>query len=136
MDLLDLIITIAILAGGALLSGGKKKTSDKKARPVTTSQKDDGTLSDVWQSLMGVEEEVKTPTKSNKKNRTKTSAEASSYFSYENQPVDWNKKESVPSDMPQNRVFQEETPAPINFDLRQAFIYQTILQNDYISEMK
>ena len=59
------------------------------------------------------------------------------YFSYETQPVDWSHPTETESVAPLREEAADEEPLVARgFDLRQAFIYQTILENRYILDVK
>ena len=137
MDLLDLIITIAILAAGSFLAGGKKKTQEKNGKPAAAPRMEPPISPASWQQFGTVDEVVnKGKAKSRKPSGQKYQTENPAYFSYENQPVDWEKTNAPVSNQEDEQAIERPSLAPIPFDLRQAFIYQTILQNDYIAEMK
>lgn len=136
MDILDLIITIAILAGGAFLSGGKKKSSDKKAGPVATSVPGRRQVMH-QQPMRGIYGGVASGNDNASQKSKRKPAQQSSYFTYENSDVNQTAS-SIVEDLPQQEpvIVDEPSPSMAEFDLRQAVIYQTILQNNYISEMK
>ena len=72
---------------------------------------------------------------SSKKPREKK--EQSDYFTYET--LDTNTPNTFQQSIKQNPIFKEEVSVAeesVPFDLRQAVIYQTILQNDYIADLK
>ena len=64
----------------------------------------------------------------------------SNYFSYENEPEPMHSKPSKPNPVREEKVAtpatatEKETVRNAEFDLRQAVIYQTILNNKYISK--
>ena len=64
----------------------------------------------------------------------------SNYFSYENEPEPMHSKPSKPNPVREEKVTtpatatEKETVRNAEFDLRQAVIYQTILNNKYISK--
>ena len=136
MDIFDLIITIAILAGGAFLSGGKKKTSGKKAGPVA-SPASGGRPVMHQQPVHGNYGGVASGNGSTSQKSKRKPAQQPSYFTYENADVQWNANPNVEEVSHQQSVDVDEPSTLVSdFDLRQAVIYQTILQNNYISEMK
>lgn len=61
-----------------------------------------------------------------------TSTSQPEYFSYESVSPSFSDSVSTANSMPQS----VDDPAASSFDLRQAVIYQTILNNDYISEVR
>ncbi|MBP5516603.1 MAG: hypothetical protein J6X86_06620 [Bacteroidales bacterium] len=136
MDFIEIIITIAILGLGSLLTGGNKKSSEKK--PAQKQNNGQGRAKNVVRPAMASANagSVKSNEYRNRAARNNSSTIAQDYFSYENQPIDWDSHDNV------DNTRREQTPAynPLEqmggFNLRQAFIYQTILQNDYISDMK
>ena len=139
MDFVDIIITIAILGLGGLLSGKKKgkKTSPQPsaaprptARPIfeTLFEEDDDDV-DVFEedTFDQVDNEVFDYEKPVAENQT--NGFQSEYFTYENISAD-RRDESVQVSESMN-VIEESGPDNVFdgvFDVRRAFIYQTILE--------
>ena len=147
MDLFDLILTIAILAVGSFLTGGKK--FGKKAAPAEPQvevEMGDVDKGDLWEEFLGREEEQvqEYPYQEEASSLEENTEEACSleeivpeeasleepvteYFSYENQAAE----ESLHAAVQQQLTVSEEEPRNVLgqvFNLRQAFIYQTILE--------
>lgn len=139
MDFVDIIITIAILGLGGLISGRKKgkKTSPQPsaaprptARPIfeTLFEEDDDvddefeedTFDQVDNEVFDYEEPVAT---------NQANGFQSEYFTYENMSGDRNDE---PVQMSESMNVIEEPNADNvfdgAFDVRRAFIYQTILE--------
>ena len=126
-----IIIWLAIIAFIGMMGGGKKKSSEQQpARRNAAGQP--GTprpkvpAMEATQSANQQRDVLKVQRQSTQKE----------YFTYE-KPVDWNREhQSAPI------LEEEETPVenPLSlaggFDLRKALIYQTILQNNYITDLK
>lgn len=127
MDFVDIIIWVAILAVGGLLSGGKKKKPGQQpaARPVASNTQNPQMSNNPQ------------PRSSQSVNRRNTRSQRSSYFTYEdlssesNTPSNDNKHATVN----ESSNMEEYVTVSEPFNLRQAIIYDTILKNEYISEM-
>lgn len=135
MDLVDLIITIAILVGGSLLSGSikfGKKTAPQQAVPTAKPEDealaDEDKAGDIWAEMFGeVIPEQQEP-----------EVQEEGYFTYED-PA-FAEKQSFVEEMTSQEKEEEDKPLAISeekengvsfgqkFDLRQAFIYQTLLE--------
>ena len=125
MDFIDIIIAIAVIAGSFLLSG-KKKSREETARPVvkpsTTSDSYDS--ESAWESY-GEEESAETPDY----NYRREAEFQKEYFSYETPQVEEPSRVSVPDPASEETVENlVRVPVMDGFDLRKAFIYQTILE--------
>ena len=135
MDFLDLIITIAILCAGGLLTGKKGKKTDprqsaKQSRPVfevpaADFSEEEPEMGDFFtdEDLEAVEE--------------KSEEKKSSYFTYEDLRQSWGSKPEAKAAEPamasvstSDSVTYERVQPVLGeaFDLRKAFIYQTILE--------
>ena len=136
MDIRDIIITIAILAVGGLLGGkntkktGRKQASAQKPRPAF-AQPDEEYVQNEWSDENFVED-WEEPVE-------EKGVFGSSYFSYEDQPAEPVSRRSAepvkqePVKQEPVRLFDErqESIATVlgeTFDLRKAFIYQTIME--------
>ena len=128
MDFIDLIITIGILAVGGLLSGKSTKKAARSQRPSSAPRRDSEVRPQA--QFVPADEEVTTTAKGRKgKNVSDRGVFGNAYFTYE-----------TPSDQPQqNNPFRETvadaSAQPVSasfmggtFDLRQAIIYQTVLE--------
>ena len=135
MDFLDIIITIAILAAGGLLSGGKKKTGKR------TSSQNAGTPVNrpAWSTVSGEDvhgEARETVTASNNVNngdtrKKKNRKQSNAYFSYEDPVQSWNNSQPEESRTAASRVEdvkQEILFGGEEFDLRKAILYQTVME--------
>lgn len=137
MDFIDIIITIAILGVGGLLSGvkkGKKAAPQQSAprpvaRPVfeTLFEDDDDILDE------DVNEEAFTSDFAEDVNVERETNTQEEYFSYETQDMNQTWKDTVEStekpDSMTNEMVSEETGYfDGKIDIRKAFIYQTILE--------
>ncbi len=127
-----IILWILILAVVGLMGGGKKKTSNQQP-----ARRNAAGNPEAPKPLEPVVETVQTSSvQRNERKRSNREPVIEEYFTYE-KPVDWNKEQKS------NPVFvEEEVPVtnPLDaeggFDLRKALIYQTILQNNYIADLK
>lgn len=137
MDFIDIIITIAILGVGGLLSGAKKgkKAAPQQsaprpvARPVfeTLFEDDDDILDE------DVNEEVFTSDFAEDVNVERETNTQEEYFSYENQDMNQTWKDTFestekPDSMTNETVSEETGYFDGKIDIRKAFIYQTILE--------
>ena len=131
MDFLDLIITIAILGVGSLLTGSKKgkKTAQQQAaapRPAAEpypfqtifESDEDSSFDDVWDIEEPEEKFSEEPA-------------GDTYFTYESPRASWT-AEAHSEEAKPIRV-QEDTAMRLRvmgeeFDLRKAFIYQTSME--------
>lgn len=133
MDLIELIAVIAILSVGSLLTGGKKfgkkasprdVAADVPADEPAADQYGDVETDETWADFFGEEQQAAAP----------ADEESNQYFSYETLDADKVESPSEPvaveeHEMPETAVQEVQHPAYAgNFDLRQAFIYQTILE--------
>lgn len=137
MDFIDIIITIAILGVGGLLSGvkkGKKAAPQQSApRPVArpvfeTLFEDDDDILD-----KDVNEEAFTSEFAEDVNVERETNTQEEYFSYENQDMNQTWEDTFEStekpDSMTNEMVSEETGYfDGKIDIRKAFIYQTILE--------
>lgn len=121
------ILSIVIAVAFAILQGFL--TSNKKSR-VSVSEGDDSQEFESW--MNDAEEDFE----------SLEDEPEGGYFTYEDvsatAPIQEIEKELFAEEEQKTdeNVVIEQEPEAIAFDLRQAIIYQTILQNDYISEMK
>lgn len=141
MDFLDLIITIAILAVGGLLTGNKKgkKAAGQQAaengpvagpRPFQSLFEDDEEPSldqfdDSWSENVEEEEVEEKP-------KAQEDALGRPYFSYENQPFQQTEAAETEAEKPITVASEDQGQLSgllgESFDLRKAFIYQTIME--------
>lgn len=141
MDLLDLIVTIAILGVGSLVAGGKKKLSGNKTAPQQQAPR-----RQVWDTIMEMIGETPANAETvQTANAAEPEAEEVSYFTYEQPEPEWRSPVMEESVAPrrwetgaqqQEQTVETEEEKGTSFDLRTAFVYQTILENKYIMEVK
>ena len=147
MDFLDIIITVAILLAGGLMTGGKKK-------PVRQSRQTPAGMNTPTDNmprgfLFDEDDDIEEDIFEDESVETPAPQVETPYFTYEDLSVD-NAAQSAPmQDAPAQanpvqtapvseplRIVDDEPVEHPQFDLRQALIYQSILQNNYISELK
>lgn len=145
MDLFDIIITVLILGVGGLLGSkkrpgresdsGKKNTAQGKQRPSFGSVLAE-MLGEIDVANKPAAKPATEPSKIRRQEKTKQQTE---YFTYENQPINWNEKNNSFSEEvsdSKSDIASEGLLEPLfdgKLDLRKAFIYQTILENKYIT---
>lgn len=158
-SLVEIIITIVILAVGSLLGKGVKSAT-KTVTGKTSSPQQNGLpqqqpYSDFKRLIEELSELGEPSTVSDEPEyeydyEPETTSEyayesvaepQSSYFSYENEPLEMEQTPVMEAFSEHRPVQNEQETEPdvanrVSFDLRQAIIYQTILQNKYIAEMK
>ena len=135
MDFLDLIITIAILCVGGLLTGKKGKKTDprqsaKQNRPVFEVPAADFSDEETEIGDFFTDDDYDAATE-------KSEEKAPSYFTYEDlyqSSGNTTTAEAVKPVKPSVSIGEEDTTERVfpvlgeAFDLRKAFIYQTILE--------
>ncbi len=150
MDLVGLIISIAILGIGSLLTGGKKKMSQqqtanqqkggaakasKRGQPASSEQPQN--RGSVFEPYIDESFSQNTSKERKKHRQNQKKNTQQEYFTYENQPIDWDKTSEMSSRTKVDEVVDEvQTQLQEWFDLRQAIIYQTVMENNYIADMK
>lgn len=145
MDLFSIIISLLVLGAVGLV--GKKTSKESAPRKKATAQgQNRPSFGDLIAEMLG---EAVTgnipkgmsaaePVVSNRQ-ETKIKKQQKEYFSYENQGVDWNApKETFYREPSDSMIFNKEealfeSSYDGKLDLRSAFIYQTILENKYIT---
>ena len=156
-SLVEIIITIAIIAVGSLLGKGVKSATktvtDKTSSPQPNRQPQPHPLSDLKrlieelsdfddQSTVSDMPEYEYEPETTPEYAYESVAEPeNTYFSYENEPLEMEQTPVMEAFSAHRPVQNEQETEPeaanrIGFDLKQAIIYQTILQNKYIAEMK
>ena len=129
MDFWDIIITIAILGVGSLLTGGKK---GKKAAPQQSASPRPAANPHPFQSIFETEEDSvydEEWSSDDVEEFVEDKPAEDTYFTYEN-PREWSE---VRTEQPEPVRVQNDTaerPRVLGeeFDLRKAFIYQTIME--------
>lgn len=131
MDFLDIIITIAILGVGSLLTGskkGKKAAQQQTAAPRPAAEPhpfqtifesdEESSFEDVWDVEDSEEKFSEEPA-------------GDTYFTYESPRANWtsevHNEEAKPIQV-QDDVAMRPRVMGEEFDLRKAFIYQTIME--------
>ena len=138
-SIIDIIITIAILGVGGLLTGGKK--NGKKAAPAKPARE----RRPVWDGWFQTEPAAEArpmselldddaapapkAKKKHKEPKTERGAMGKSYFTYEDSSLQDNNAEvafTAPADNERTSLMPSILGEP--FDLRKAFIYQTVME--------
>ena len=138
-SIIDIIITIAILGVGGLLTGGKK--SGKKAAPTKPARERRSVWDGWFQTEPAAEarpmsellDDDATPNpkakKKHKEPRTDRSAMGKSYFTYEDLSMqDSNAAAAFTATTDNERANLMPSILGEPFDLRKAFIYQTVME--------
>ena len=139
MDLSDIIITLVIM-GVALLTGGKK--GKKAAAGQQAKQGRPQANRPAWEAVFGgtVHDDVRENENAqsevrNNKARNKGRRQQGSYFSYEDPSQNWESNQHEASQPIANKGAEENREVLVAgeaFDLRKAFVYQTIMERvDY-----
>lgn len=137
MDFIDIIITIAILGVGGLLSGAKKgkKAAPQQSAPRPVARPAFETLFEDDDDILDedVNEEVFTSDFAEDVNVERETNTQEEYFSYENQDMNQTWEDTFestekPDSMTNETVSEETGYFDGNIDIRKAFIYQTILE--------
>lgn len=135
-----LLITVIILwvALRSYASNAKRKADQEKAA-AEPSQPSYSSVRSAFESLFEDEEETKAESA---RSSFAQEEEKAGYYSYESVEPEVEPEytrpqaDFQPKRAPRTRVTEtEEEPAAVDFDLRQAVIYQTILSNKYLDEM-
>jgi hypothetical protein len=133
MDLLDLIITIAILGVGGLLSGKSSWKTARRQRAAGIPGFDDETQRETIFEEESEDEDYSFDVKE-EDSQVNNEIFENSYFTYEAEPTQQWKQEQKIENVQGLEVTAKDEPMNVTtllgetFDLRKAFIYQTILE--------